>query len=818
MAWRVAAVAVRGRDFGAARELARRGRDVAEVAGRTHTAARVTVTLAGIEVLAGNHDEARRMLEAALVSADSVGRGEARSQLGLLEMLAGDHTAAIRSFDRALPALDPHGAWAANTLSNRGITHAYSGDLRRARHDLTAAIRVFESLEAHRAVAELRQNLGWVMDQEGDYVGALQAFTEAETILRTPAASYGYLLRDRATTLIAVGLAEEAADQAAESADAFEDAGRHGDAAESWAVQAMALLATGRRGEAAQVAERAEREFREQGRPIHADHAALVGLKAKPTNTLDPTDARKARELAARLDRTAAKLVALDAAVTAARIHLAVGDRRRADRLLAGAVEARASSRPDLRLAYWQVIADLRADSGDRTGVLRAARAGMDVVERSQRLLGSTEARVNVAAGADRLGRTALAAARQGGAGQLFDWMERVRAGSLRFRPVRPDHSRTASQQAALRAIALEIEQAQLEGEDTAGPRHRQANLERSLRLSLLETRGEGDASRRVTAADVREELGERVMVSYAEIGGRLHAVRLDRRRSRSFDLGPIQQIHDELDHLRFALLRVATGRVSVGTLDLLATGTSRLDSMVLAPVVGGGDEVIIVPTGRLFPAPWSLLPSARERVAVLAPSASLWMAGRRRRRKTGTVVLAAGPDLEHSGAEVRRLGRLHPAAHVLTPATATVSGVLDAADGADLLHVACHGVFRYDNPLFSSLKLADGPLTVHELETLDRAPTTVVLSACDSGLAEPRPGNEWMGMAAALLTLGTRSLVASVVAVPDAGPTLDLMDALHRRLLARSDVPEALAAAIRQLPDEPETLATRAAFVCMGG
>lgn len=817
MAWRVAAVAVRGKDFGEARELARRGRDVAHAAGSSHTAARVTVTLAGIEVLAGNHDEARRLLEGALVDADAVGRGEAGSQLGLLEMLAGDHAAAIRSFDRALPSLDPDGAWAANTLSNRGITHAYTGDLRRARRDLAAAIAVFDTLEAHRAVAELRQNLGWVMDQDGDHVGALQAFTEAESVLTTPAASYGYLLRDRATTLIAVGLAEEAAAQAGESADAFDDAGRHGDAAESRAVQAMALLAAGRRGEATDVASRAEGEFRAQGRPIHADHAALVALKARPTAALGPTDARTARELAARLDRTAAKLVALDAAVTAARIHLAVDDRRRAGRLLAGAVEARASSRPDLRLAYWQVIADLRAQAGDRAGVLRAARAGLEVVERSQRLLGSTEARVNVAAGADRLGRTALAAARNGGPAQFFDWMERVRAGSLRFRPVRPDHSRTASQQAALRSLALEIEQAQLEGQDTTVLRQRQANLERALRLSLLETRGAGDASRRVTATDVRLELGGKVMISYAEIGGRLHAVRVDRHRARAFDLGSIQEIHDELDHLRFSLLRVATGRISGGTLDLLATGTSRLDSMILAPIVGKGDELVIVPTGRLFPTPWSLLPSAQERVAVLAPSASLWMAGLGRRRNTGDVVLAAGPDLEHSAAEVGCLGRLHPAAHVLTPDTAIVSAVLDAADGADLLHVACHGLFRSDNPLFSSLKLADGPLAVHELETLDRAPATVILSACDSGLAEPRPGNEWMGMAAALLTLGTRSLVASVVAVPDAGPTLDLMEAVHRRLLASHSVPEALAAAIRTLPEEPETLAARAAFVCMG-
>ena len=48
---------------------------------------------------------------------------------------------------------------------------------------------------------------------------------------------------------------------------------------------------------------------------------------------------------------------------------------------------------------------------------------------------------------------------------------------------------------------------------------------------------------------------------------------------------------------------------------------------------------------------------------------------------------------------------------------------VLGALDGAPLAHIAAHGTFRADSPLFSSLRMDDGPLTVHDFERLGRAP-----------------------------------------------------------------------------------------------
>ena len=77
---------------------------------------------------------------------------------------------------------------------------------------------------------------------------------------------------------------------------------------------------------------------------------------------------------------------------------------------------------------------------------------------------------------------------------------------------------------------------------------------------------------------------------------------------------------------------------------------------------------------------------------------------------------------------------------------------MLAALEGAGMAHVAAHASFRADNGLWSSLELADGVLTVYELEQLRRPPQVVVLSACQSGLSAVRPGDEVMGLVAALL------------------------------------------------------------------
>jgi CHAT domain-containing protein len=181
-------------------------------------------------------------------------------------------------------------------------------------------------------------------------------------------------------------------------------------------------------------------------------------------------------------------------------------------------------------------------------------------------------------------------------------------------------------------------------------------------------------------------------------------------------------------------------------------------------------------------------------------------------------VTLVAGPGLETDGAEVHDVASRYPGANLLTGQDATAEGVLAALEGASLAHIAAHGTFRADNALFSSLRLADGELTVHDLERLRHPPHRLVLSSCDSGLAAHAGADELLGLTNALIGLGTAGLLASVVPVNDVA-TVPLMIAIHGRLREGATLAQALHQARRWLGgSDPVLLATGLSFVALGG
>jgi hypothetical protein len=251
----------------------------------------------------------------------------------------------------------------------------------------------------------------------------------------------------------------------------------------------------------------------------------------------------------------------------------------------------------------------------------------------------------------------------------------------------------------------------------------------------------------------------------------------------------------------------------------LLHDAATRLDAALLRPLATqlGEAPLVVVPTGRLQSVPWSILPSCAGRSMVVVPSAAAWYqacAGGPVELRTAAVV--AGPHLKGAEQEATGVAKIY-GTEALVGASATVEATLPALRGADLAHLAAHGRLGAENPLFSSLTLADGPLMVYDLEGLDQVPPIVVLAACDSGRHVVCSGDELLGLAATLLAHGTRQLVGSVIPVPDI-ETAPLMVEFHRLLCGGCTAAEALAQVQRAAADEGgAALAAAAGFVCVG-
>ena len=264
------------------------------------------------------------------------------------------------------------------------------------------------------------------------------------------------------------------------------------------------------------------------------------------------------------------------------------------------------------------------------------------------------------------------------------------------------------------------------------------ARLEKAIqhrRRLVGVTNGTGPVRAGLDVDRLVDEVGDATFVELFEVDGRLRSVVVTGGRVRAYDVGSAADATAAVDAARFVLRQAARGR-PVRLADIRA----RLQTALLGPSVAafGTGPVVVSPTASLHATPWGLLPALAGVPVTVVPTASAWLRARGSRARRHGRVLVAGPGLASGGAEVPLVAAQHPEAVVLSDGSATVEGCLRAMDGAELVHVAAHGRFRADNPMFSALELDDGPLTVHDFERLRRAPHRFVLSACDSGVLVP--------------------------------------------------------------------------------
>jgi CHAT domain-containing protein len=204
-----------------------------------------------------------------------------------------------------------------------------------------------------------------------------------------------------------------------------------------------------------------------------------------------------------------------------------------------------------------------------------------------------------------------------------------------------------------------------------------------------------------------------------------------------------------------------------------------------------GAQDLVIIPVGATHYVPFHALRRRDEkylietREIVYSPSAAVWRfltEKPARKAKNALLIGFADEKIPLVNREIEALQRIFPGAKTLTGENANFSNYKRNAPDFDFLHLACHGQFRPENPLFSSLHLADGFVTVRDICSQKLSAKLVTLSACETGLNKIFAGNEILGLARGFLSVGVKSLVLSLWTVNDE-TTVRLMEDFYTNL-----------------------------------
>jgi CHAT domain-containing protein len=236
------------------------------------------------------------------------------------------------------------------------------------------------------------------------------------------------------------------------------------------------------------------------------------------------------------------------------------------------------------------------------------------------------------------------------------------------------------------------------------------------------------------------------------------------------------------------------------------------------------GKKLIVIPFDLLHYVPFHALRTGgrylvEDHELSYAPSAHILQLCRTRPTpRQGRPLILGVPDerVPHISEEIRTIASLFPEALLVEGAAATRAAFIENAAGASIVHLAAHGFFQYDNPMFSALKLADAWLSFFDIYNLDLNADLVMLSGCNTGLNRVLAGDELLGLARGFLYAGAASLVVSLWAISDRA-TAEFMKIFYSRLKAGDAKRTALRAAQLEMKDKYQHPYFWAPFILVG-
>jgi CHAT domain-containing protein/tetratricopeptide (TPR) repeat protein len=756
---------------------------------------------------------------------------------------------AMVCYDRAHHALlllgDADGVLSA--IHNKAVTLTTLNNFRDALAAYTEARRLAAERGLDQAVGQADYNIAWLHYLRGEYSRAIELLHAAAGVARRTGDGYhaALSLLDLSEIYLELNLSVDAREMAEQAYTRFDELGMGYEAAKALANTATSYGQEGKAFRAIELfGEARERMVRENNQvwPSLIDLYQAILL-------VEEGRLFEARRLGqAALQQFEASGLAGKAAlslVLLARIALRLDDAAEARRRAQAALDTLANVESPILIYHARLmLGHALSRSGDSTGAYASYQVARDALETLRSRLNGEELKIafvkNKGEVYERLVQLCLEGEEgTGGFTQAFTLIEQAKSRTLfdlMFQPVHALAREEGSESHLARAVRelreelnwyyhlVELEQ--LRPGDNSGERlsafqreigSREKEMARTVRELTLTGAPQSDllAPSVYSLEAIRAVLpGDTTLVEYFSVDDRIILCLVDHDRVEMAPVSLMSRVSSQIRMLQFQFSKFRLGAQYLETFEqtLLTATRAHLHEIfkeLLAPVWSQltGRRLVVVPHGALHYIPFHALYDGEQYVTdacavSYAPSASIYARCQQQPNGGGSGALILGVADDQApliDAEARAVAAVLPEARLCIGPAATEQELRAAGRHSRIVHIASHGYFRPENPMFSGIRLGDTYLNVYDLYRLRLKADLVTLSGCATGANVAAAGDELLGITRGLFCAGAHTLLLSLWNVHDE-TTAALMARLYRQIAAGAAPVDALRDTMRDL------------------
>jgi CHAT domain-containing protein len=321
------------------------------------------------------------------------------------------------------------------------------------------------------------------------------------------------------------------------------------------------------------------------------------------------------------------------------------------------------------------------------------------------------------------------------------------------------------------------------------------------------------------------------VLLEYFSVGDKILAAVLTKKTLEITTVTTIPRVSESLRLLRFQLGKFQLHQnlpeaASANAYRATMAHLTNLCDELIAPIRHhlSAQHLVIIPHGILHYLPFQALHDGQGFLAdsydiSYAPSAAIYALCHSRPGEPGDGSVILGVPDAHAPLikdEVESVHRVLANSKLFLGEAANHDVFFEHARSSRIIHIATHGTFRPDNPMFSGVRLGDGYLYLYELYNLQLGAELLTLSGCATGLNVVAYGDELLGLIRGALYAGVRSLLLTLWEVNDRSATM-FMTSFYSFLQQTGNKAAALTQAAREVREHHPHPYHWAPFVLIG-